>query len=200
MPRIQGNRGAAWTGHAGRSNFSFYCGRCGADEGGDARGSVAAVHPRSRVMRALATIIAAVLSVTTGGPLRCPCLLVPQIRAACVETVAPPSGDDSSPSGCRCRAHQEAEVPPLTPPDSPHQGRHEPPHAPCPHGPGIDLTAPPAGVEQGESQSGAEQPALVGAGTFALVLSTLGYVAASHPPAPPPATCQHLRFCHAFRC
>lgn len=150
-------------------------------------------------MRALATIIAAVLSVTTGGPLRCPCQFLPQVRAASAERVATPRAEVSSCRGCGCRAHQEKESPPPAPADSPPQERNETPHAPCPHGPGVDLTAPPGGVEMGDSEAGTDQPVLVSGGNYALTLSALDCVA-PHPPSAPPSTCQHLRFCHAFRC
>lgn len=151
-------------------------------------------------MRALATIIAAVLSVTTGGPLRCPCQLVPQVRVACAESVSVPRPDESSCSGCRCRGHHEEETPSRSPADAPTQDRHESPQAPCPHGPGIDLAAPPGGVEPGDAQSGADQPAAIGGHTFDLALSAACCAAALRPPAPSSSTCQHLRFCHAFRC
>ena len=141
-------------------------------------------------MRVLTAIVAAVLSVTTGGPLRCPCQLAKVARPAAPATVC-----DDAP-GCRsCPCHRNAEPVSL-------QGQcpePAPERVPCPHGPALDLTPPPAGVER----VGDDSPAFDG-GAFGehpaarLVCNQAAGSRATTPAYPPPV--DHLRYSHAFRC
>lgn len=143
-------------------------------------------------MRVLTAIVAAVLSVTTGGSLRCPCQLAQVFRPAAA--VAPVALADKSPCrSCPCHSHEEPESPA---PTAPQPG----PRCPaCPHCLSLDLTPPPAGGDRGvDDQLGDAAADLdlprtgpVGGATAARVVRTDG----AHPPPP-----DHLRYCHAFRC
>lgn len=139
-------------------------------------------------MRHLAAIIAAVLSVTTGGPLRCPCRL-----ATLASTPAPPERpvDSGRSHQCGCKSHAGKDVDRPAPPASP---RPEP----CDHGPGIDLLACTA-VDRQADDSGGNQlivPAVAHTGSE---------LAGKHALAPDPSgrstsPTAHLRYAHAFRC
>src|SRR6188768_2021002 len=104
-------------------------------------------------MRAVTAIVAAVLSVTTGGPLRCPCQYAALLRPTPVPTKASPRAAEPPCRTCPCHAHQE--------PDSPAPAAPEPGpgHPPCPHGPGVDVTPPPAGSDRGGDGQPGNPPA-----------------------------------------
>lgn len=146
-------------------------------------------------MRVVATIIAAVMSVTTGGPLRCPCHLLALLRTepAVARTAQPlverPTGDC-----CGCKSHREPQPEPTDPRPAPH-------HPACPHGPGIDLVPPLATGERvtGGHESGTS--AVMALGDSHAYLLAWGYES----PRPMPAAFaasppDRLRYCHAFRC
>lgn len=148
-------------------------------------------------MRAVAAIIAAVMSVTTGGSLRCPCQLAFLFRAgscdtsACVEA-SPPTAEKQT---CSCEARHEPEQP------DPAEPKPGPAKPPCPHGPGIDLIQPAAG---GERIGGSDVTG--GLAMAPPCASAAGCHARGHQEAPPPdparrwPTPDRLRYCHSFRC
>lgn len=150
-------------------------------------------------MRAAVAILAAVMSVTTGGPLRCPCYLVALLNGG--TAVAAPPADCPLPTPtpcCPCKAHREADEPKSAEGSTPERTPH--PSAPCNHGPGIDLVAPTASGERlaGESETGH--------GTLALSAERLD-LSPSHAdlvrtllPDPPSSAHSPLRYCHSFRC
>ena len=139
-------------------------------------------------MRALTAIVAAVLPVTTGGPLRCPCELAQLVRP-----VAVVSADKSPCPSCPCHAHEEPDSPEPTDP------RPVPGLPPCPHGPGVDLTPPPAASDRAvDDPFGAAAADITHQHSgFEAGASTARFVLADATPSPPP---DHLRYCHAFRC
>lgn len=141
-------------------------------------------------MRHLAAIIAALLSVTTGGPLRCPCRLA-ALTCSPVEA-APERADEACRSHkCGCKPLAEQDVRRPGPPTSP---RPEP----CEHGPGVDLLALSAADPQTDEAD--STPHIVPG-----VLHTASNVATVHVLLP--GTCgrstsptSHFRYAHAFRC
>lgn len=96
-------------------------------------------------MRLAATILAAIMSVTTGGTLRCPCQI--QGLLPCSTSVFAISNSHSESTAkqlCSCSTHRDAQ-------ELSHSG-HEPepkPESPtCPHGPSIDFVTPIMGGER----------------------------------------------------
>lgn len=87
-------------------------------------------------MRLWAAILAAVMSVTTGGTLCCPC----QFAALCERTISHERAiqvhtEAPAEHRCPCHAHQDSEPP------CPAEEQHQPVPS-CPHGPGLDLATP----------------------------------------------------------
>ncbi len=121
-------------------------------------------------MRILAAIIAALMSVTTGGPLRCPCQLAklgPPVGWPCQETAAQPPAPTHQ---CGCKTHTTDE---RRAPADDRPGGHPPgDHAPCHHGPVADLAAPAA----------AERPA-GGSTDYALTVAPPGLTHVARPTA-----------------
>ncbi len=140
-------------------------------------------------MRALTAIVAAVLSVTTGGALRCPCQLAPLFRPVAVATPDAPQPEKSPCRSCPCHAHEE---PDSREPVAPEPGPGRPP---CPHGPGVDVTPPPAGSDRvgDDAATALEHQAL--APRPGAPVARLAPAGTTLPPPP-----DHLRYCHAFRC
>lgn len=145
-------------------------------------------------MRHLAAIVAAVMSVTTGGPLRCPCQVTAFVRSSACESASgqtKPAADQ--PQKCGCKAHAAAEAPPPaeeTPPTP----------EPCKHGRGIDLVAPAAGSDR---QAGASEHAGV---SLVVSTETLGSLAVRRGSSLPHGThgthttlLSRLRYSHSFR-
>ncbi len=141
-------------------------------------------------MRHLAAIIAAVLSVTTGGPLRCPCRLA-TLTTAPAKATSEERGDSGCSHQCGCKSHAGKDVDRQAPPSSP---RPEP----CDHGPGIDLLAFTA-VDRQADDAGGTQLVVPG------VARTGSELARKHALVPDPSgrstsPTSHLRYAHAFRC
>lgn len=142
-------------------------------------------------MRVLTAIVAAVLSVTTGGPLRCPCRLAELIRPTPPATVH----DDTVPVSRSCPCHRHAE------PDASERQCPEraPERVPCPHGPAFVLTPPPAGAERVGDDSPADEGVALGEhAAFRVVCNRTAALTAAASTHPPPV--DHLRYSHAFRC
>ena len=149
-------------------------------------------------MRLVAAIIAAVMSVATGGPLRCPCQFAALFRntpctdQSAVRTV--PTTQPSAPhSGCGCKTHTtDDEQPPAEhQPDQPE---------PCNHGPGIDLVAP-STVDRQSGDLGAEgAPFAATSGEFLSYRALVRHDLAERPPGSDTSLPARLRFSHAFRC
>lgn len=149
-------------------------------------------------MRAAVAILAAVMSVTTGGPLRCPCYLVTMLKGTAV--IVPPAECPlpTPAAGCSCKGHREADEPKPSEERAPDKTPH--PTAPCNHGPGVDLLAPTA---SGERLTGGDE---TGQSTLALSVERLD-LSPSHAgavravlPDPPSSVRDPLRYCHSFRC
>lgn len=150
-------------------------------------------------MRNVAVIVAAVLTVFTGGPLRCPCQVAALLRD---HTPAPPTrpptppADEASRCGCcSCKAHRDAADPKQSAEREPAPGN------PCPHCPNIYLVLP---VTNAERLPGDHDHGDWTAGPFdatpAVPLTRHPHavflpVSDSHRPAP-----DRLRYCHSFRC
>ncbi|QDU21349.1 hypothetical protein [Urbifossiella limnaea] len=141
-------------------------------------------------MRALTAIVAAILSVTTGGPLRCPCQLADLLRPA-----APAAVCDNAPvcRSCPCHRHAEPDDPQPRSPD------RVPERVPCPHGPALDITPPPAG----EYGVGNDTPSDEGIAFCEDVAVRVAVIGDATPTAlklaqTPPV--DHIRYSHAFRC
>ena len=145
-------------------------------------------------------IIAAVMSVMTGGQLRCPCQFV-SLRSDLPNTaeLSPASRDSctvSFPSRDRCRgcgAHRDADCP------SPVKKRpiH---HEPCGHSLGVDL-APFAAADRLSNLEGSEVGSV--ATTSCALLPLLIRVPPSFevkPFGPDSAPLTRLRYAHSFRC
>ncbi|MBX9582895.1 MAG: hypothetical protein K2X87_21515 [Gemmataceae bacterium] len=155
------------------------------------------VHPLVSggcVMRLVAAIIAAVMSVTTGGPLRCPCHLVARLRTEPAAVPVPQSAvERPADRCCGCKTNREPRPEPTDPRPAP--------HPPCPHGPGIDLVPPLATGERVVGGHGSGDQAVTAPGDGHDCPSAWGL----DPPLPVPvavAASPHdqLRYCHAFRC
>ena len=145
-------------------------------------------------MRLAAAILATVMSVTTGGPLRCPCHLLALLRTGPSTVVAPPAAEQEASGGCGCRVHRE-------PQPEPTDQRPRPHRPPCPHGPGVDLLPPLSTGERvvGGHDSGDPVVTLPGHGYAPTTASSYDSAVSAHvtPAASPP---DRLRYCHAFRC
>lgn len=147
-------------------------------------------------MRRVLAVIAAVMSVATGGPLRCPCQLAALFLdgSSSRETSAriPPPAPPSHPSGCKCQGHVHDDEP------APTEERRDHPE-PCNHGPGVDLLTP-ATADRQAGDSGSDGHAVA----VSHFVPALSVVTEADAPARPlksdfsPPDC--LRFCHAFRC
>ena len=155
-------------------------------------------------MRQVAAIIAAVLSVLTGGPLRCPCQLAAHFadyaHAASIVLTPRPSSVEGKPGHrggerCSCKTHRG--------PALPGQPTERPPApgVPCQHCPNVDLAL---AVTLGERLAGDRDPSDM----TAAPLEAAQTVPLTCPPdalslAVPQLTSaapDRLRFCHSFRC
>lgn len=151
-------------------------------------------------MRAAAAIIAAILSVFAGGPLRCPCQL-----AAVFESRPPttrshqtaPTDNEAVRCGCRhssCQTQKES-VGQAQPTEQQHA-----PQVPCEHRPGVDLVLPGGG---GERASGERATGEVTAAPFECAHALSVPQPATQLPVPRHLTTSapdRLRYCHSFRC
>lgn len=156
-------------------------------------------------MQRAASIIVAVLSVLTGGPLRCPCRLV-ALFADCVPTVltAQPASVEGEPDRCggercSCKSHREP-APPEQPPERTPE-RLPAPGVPCQHCPNVDLVPP---VTTGERLAGDRDPGdLTAAAHDAAPADPLTRRPDARALAAPEFTSSapdRLRYCHSFRC
>ena len=151
-------------------------------------------------MRRAAAIIAAVLSVFPGGPLRCPCQLAAlfENRAATVLIPQPAPADDEA-GGCEnqrcsCKTHRE--------PAGPEPTEKTPaPGVPCQHCPNIDLVLPVVtGERLASDRDPGDSPGASLASDTAVPLThrpdTLTLVGREFTSSAP----DRLRYCHSFRC
>jgi hypothetical protein len=139
----------------------------------------------------LTAVIAAVLTVTTGGPLRCPCQF-PQLVCETDRIAESLSADETL--NCPCHSHHKSELPP-----SSEQGRA--PAKPCEHGPGIDIAALVTNGERPtvyhDSFDGPELDSILDSHTSQndqsngrMLLDCPGRTSES----------DRLKYCHSFRC
>lgn len=149
-----------------------------------------------RAMRAFAAITVAVMSVTTGGPLRCPCQLAALFRIETRLGLATRSTPDL-PKGrcCPCESHADPGLPwPVEPKPSPH-------FPPCKHHLVIDLAVPhmDAGRVLDDRDSGdpTAVPVRDCGGAFPENVTAAALLSSGGRPLPPH---DRLRYCHAFRC
>lgn len=156
-------------------------------------------------MQRAAAIIVAVLSVLTGGPLRCPCRLVALFadRVPTVLTAQPTSveGEPDRCGGerCSCKSHREPALPEQPPERTPE--RLPAPGVPCQHCPNVDLVPP---VTIGERLAGDRDPGdMTAAPHDAAPADPLTRRPDALPLAVPELTSSapdRLRYCHSFRC
>lgn len=153
-------------------------------------------------MRAVVTIIVAVMSVVTGGPLRCPCQFATMFRAVTCSTEStsavripqtPQSAADHS--GCGCKAHMAAD-------DQPPEERHPVQPEPCNHGPGtnIDLVAPTTVDRQSRDFGAFNISCAVTSGVHLTYPALLRHGITASPRGSDSTLPTLLRFSHAFRC
>jgi hypothetical protein len=149
-------------------------------------------------MRLVAAIIAAVMSVATGGPLRCPCQFAALFRnTPCTDQSAVRTLPTTQPSDlhscCGCKTQ--------TTDDEPPPAEHQPDQPePCSHGPGIDLVAP-STVDRQSGDLGAEgAPFAATSGAFLSLRALVRHDLAERPPGSDTSLHARLRFSHAFRC
>lgn len=146
-------------------------------------------------MRALTAIVVAVMSVTTGGPLRCPCQLAALCRAETrfgLATRTVPHQPESR--CCSCESHAALGLPgpvePKPPSNSP----------PCEHHPVIALAVLHAGAERVlDDRNPGDSTEAHGGNSDHVVSAHAANVAvhsATERSLPP---CKHLRYSHAFR-
>lgn len=148
-------------------------------------------------MRTLAAIFAVLMSVTTGGPLRCPC----QLAKLCLPSGQPcqeaPAQPPASPPKCGCKAHPAEKQ--RTPADNRPGERSPGDHAPCHHGPAADLAAPAAGERPAGDSTGDALTANLSGFTLSARPTAVGHGRAEGPvSAPSPQAL--LRYAHSFRC
>lgn len=152
-------------------------------------------------MRAGAAIIAAVLSVFTGGPLRCPCRFAAVLVSHSQTTPSLPMAPSEDGAGgcgelsCSCKSHPEPARP-----DAPTK-RPPAPGVPCGHCPAVDLVLPGG---SGERAVGDREPGGVSAASF----GDSSAAPLAHRPEPlvllalecTSSAPNRLRYCHSFRC
>lgn len=151
-------------------------------------------------MRAVVAIIVAVMSVATGGPLRCPCQFAALFRTAtCVPESASAARTAPTPqpaaqhSGCGCKSHTAAD-------EQPPEERQPAQPEPCKHGPGIDLV-PPTTLDRQSGDLGAEGiPSAAVSDGFLLCLALVRHDFTTRPAGSDASLPTRLRFSCAFRC
>lgn len=142
-------------------------------------------------MRMVAAVIAAVLTVTTGGPLHCPCQFAPFVCGT--DRIADCQTADEARS-CPCHSHPESDSP--QPPK-----RGGVPVKPCEHGPGIDFAA---SVTTGErpvvDQDSFDGPVWI-SNAIARTSQTVDSNGRTQIDGPfSPSESGRLKYCHSFRC
>lgn len=145
------------------------------------------------VMRIWAAIFVAVMSVATGGPLRCPCQVKAMFEGmTSLAAVPKPKSEKAPRHPCTCHAHQQEEQ------HGPNEPRPEPNCPTCPHGPGVDLVPPVAAGERtaGERSFGETTFGYASVSLAATTISLRRSPAFIEPNSSPP---EQLRYCHAFR-
>lgn len=144
-------------------------------------------------MRSLVAILVGFMSVTTGGPLRCPCQLAGVVKHSAAPSKRVTTEPPLKHPPCGCKAH-------ATKDDRPAEEKSPTPSEPCKHGPTLDLAVPVTGGERqhGGVDGGCGDAPLVGPPSADWPLCKTSSV-----PAPPGATTSpaaFLRYAHAFRC
>lgn len=149
-------------------------------------------------MRTLVAIIAAAMSITTGGPLRCPCQLVKHCLASALPTPSAttlPAPPPAHRCGCQSHASDDQQLPDKSAPDD----RRPQDESPCQHSPGADLAAPPSAERQIGSFAA---DILVSAPVCPVDLAPSSSQAGLAPGIlnTGPASRAFLRYAHSFRC
>lgn len=142
-------------------------------------------------MRSVTAVIAAILSVVTGGPLRCPCQVAALGRGAehVAEFHAANEADD-----CPCHSHRKPCLPQST------EHKHAP-CEPCRHGAAIDVLAPVVTGERlsGEREAVDRMPLVPGDCSQGSPGCGLDGMPLDNIPVSSSASDQ-LRYCHSFLC
>lgn len=148
-------------------------------------------------MRVAAAILAMVMSVTTGGSLRCPCHVLTLLKgdARCVSDTPNPVSNPDEDECCPCKSHRKKEEN-----KSPHSEKKSPCSPPCPHGSGIDLPPPYSSGERvaGDHDLGVRGDSLGVPPSLQITCRCDAVRDAFQNPFAPPH--QSLKYCFAFRC
>lgn len=148
-------------------------------------------------MRTLAAIFATLMSVTTGGPLRCPC----QLAKLCLPSERPCQAAPAEPAApthqCGCKA--ETTNARRAPADHRPGKRSPGDHTPCQHGPVTDLAAPAAGERLTGDSTGDALTVTPSSFTLvtrptAVMVGRAGWLESA------PSSQALLRYVHSFRC
>lgn len=143
-------------------------------------------------MRSLAAILVAVMSVTTGGSLRCPCQLWTLLGPGAPTCEGPPTQTSATENLCACKGHRN--LPPGGPSEpSPCQKTPS-----CPHTASVDVILPSAGERlTADEDSGFSVPLVIEGAYASHHVFAVGLLnnTAGHPSEPS----DRLRFCHSFR-
>ena len=145
-------------------------------------------------MRFWAAILAAVMSVTTGGTLRCPCQFAALCeRATSHERTSQVHTESPAEHRCPCHAHQDSE-PPCPAEEEPHE-----PVPSCPHGPGLDL-ATPTTVGERTGTDGEPTVASLAESVPAILVALPTQPVTRSQLAVDCSQSHRLRYSHSFRC
>lgn len=153
--------------------------------------------PMNGDMRLSAAILAMLMAVTTGGPLRCPCQIWALLKSEAVESqqcIALPTVEDDE-ACCSCKSHH---IKHDNKPPEPE--KRSPRHLPCKHGPAIDI-APPISHAEGVGEHH-DLAAAVDLSVESAIPPIVRLLAPSGcAPSEPLASPLHaLKYCFAFRC
>ena len=150
--------------------------------------------PRISLMRLWAAILAAFMSVTTVGTLRCPCQFAALFeRTISRERTSQVHAEVPAEHRCPCHAHQDSE-PPCPAEEDPHQ-----PVPSCPHGPGLDL-ATPTTVGERTGTDGEPPVASLAESVPASLASLPSLVATRFHRIYDSSQSHRLRYSHSYRC
>ena len=146
-----------------------------------------------RDMRAAVALLAMVMSVTTGGPLRCPCRVAALLHTSTCPAKAEPRAASPEKHRCHCQTHRGQ-------PESKPKEPNRTPQPPCEHSTAVDVISPTAA----ERVAGDEEPEVTGG--FSPWSSTFAHITlppltlAARVPIPRFASRTLLQLAHALRC
>lgn len=148
-------------------------------------------------MRVVAAILAMVMSVATGGPLRCPCQVLTLLKgdAPCVSHPPIPAFASDDDECCSCKSHHQKHES-----KSPNPEKKSPPMPPCQHGPGIDLPPPGSSAERLAGDHELEAAVGLGCESSIPVIARLLDLSRVEPSDPFASPLHALKYCFAFRC